>query len=250
MARAGGRDTGTGPRGPAPVPSRAPTARALFALGRPGTLGAARILRFRLRLPRLDRRSDGESREPAGGALASEGDLREGGPRPARRTGRVDPARTAGPGDARASLCLGPASLGDRSASARQGGSPVRVPPGRWKRRKGEARALRRVGSPMGPRVSCAGAPRPRSPPLAGSLSLDAWRRDDATAILAIDRAVRARRPNPGTLDAALPATLLRDAPARARSRPARPPDDARPLGHRDDAGLHPGFALAPARGL
>ena len=73
---------------------------------------------------------------------------------------------------------------------------------------------------------------------------------DDPAALLAAHREVRPGRGDSGAADAPRPAPLLRDAPARARRRPARAPDDARPLRHRDDADLHAGLALAAARRL
>ncbi len=217
---------GVGDPGRGPGPSRAPPrARHLRAQPGPGPLrhprppspsrgGAAR--------PRGSHRRGGCSpgRPPAApAALPGRG-------RPAPRGPRLGPQRHrgAGPRHAGAALCHRPSGVGARHAR-RESGQPRDAGASReGEGRQGAARAGRgscHAGAAHLPRRRGARALASRAPE-PGPLRHRPRSPDDSAGVLEAHRALRESRGHPPRHLAAQAPPLLRDAPARGRSRPSR----------------------------
>src|SRR5262249_35788670 len=118
----------------------------------------------------------------------------------------------------------------------RKGGTPASGPVRTVRRRLAQAisgRGAARLGSEE---IGAALLDGPRHP-------------DDASALLAADRAIRPEGRHSDAAYPSSPAPFLRDAPAGAGGRPEGAPNDAGTRGYRDHPDLHAGFAFpAPAR--
>ncbi len=143
----------------------------------------------------------------------------------------------------RCSSCSTPRACGSPSSCGlpREARGPRgRDPPRHGQGGQGAARAGREVGRALAGALPRGGAARPRPSALASPLPLAPRARPmTRQRFWQLIEGYGRKAGHPLAPDAARPAARLRDAPARARRRPAGAPDDARPRRHRDDPDLH-----------